>query len=303
MKIAIFGTLMISLFLASSMQVEAKNGFYPTNFNRSELGTLLAAEAPVQSKLVYYGGPVISHVKAYAVFWGPNVNANVKSNIGEFYSTVTNSSYLDWLDEYNTTINAQDGRAGTQQHIGRGTFAGAITITPANTATTIDDVDIQAEIQHQIDSGKLPKPDEDTLYMTYFPPGITITAAGMKSCSEFCAYHGFKGAPDTAHFYYGVMPDLGGACVFGCGFANPFNVMTAISSHELMEAITDPFPTPGSTPAYPQAWNTTDGSEVGDLCAGSNNTLAAAKSGKTFTVQSEWDNNANACTTASWQAP
>ena len=70
------------------------------------------------------------------------------------------------------------------------------------------------------------------------------------------------------NIFYGVMPDLGGACSFGCGFhMNQFDSASIISAHEMIEAVTDPFPTPGSNPAYPQAWNTTDGSEIGDVCA------------------------------------
>jgi len=163
-------------------------------------------------------------------------------------------------------------------------------------------VDIQAELQKQIDAGVLPKPDDNTLFMTYFPPGMTITASGMASCEAFCAYHGFKGAPDTAHFFYGVMPDLGGACSLGCAAApTPFDSMTTISSHEFTEAIDDPFPTPGSNPAYPQAWNTVDGSEIGDLCTSTNNNLIVP--GGKFIVQSEFDNSKGACTTSAWKSP
>ena len=293
-------TMILSLLcLLATHVAEAKNGFYPVRFSQ-----ILESAAPqhnnATSKLVYFGGPVIGNVKIVVVFWGSKVDAPTQSGIGDFYTAVTKSSYMDWLKEYNTDIKAVDGRDGTNQQIGRGSYAGAITIQPKVTSGTIDDAAIQDELQAQIDSGKLPKPDGNTLYMTYFPPGLKITAFGAASCSEFCAYHGFKGDPKSDHFYYGVMPDLGGACSFGCGFAAHMTNVTAISSHEFIEAITDPFPTPGTTPAYPQAWNTTDGSEAGDLCAGTNNSLKAGS--KTFAVQSEWDNSANGCTKQTWSA-
>ena len=261
----------------------------------------MVAPAPAGG-LLYYGGPVLSQVKVYAVFWGNQVDQETQSQIGGFFSTVSNSSYLDWIEEYNTLITAVDGRKGTQQHLNRGSYAGAITINPSNVSTNLSDTDVQNELQKQITAGVLPKPDENTLYMTYFPPGVSISAFGATSCVEFCAYHSFKGDVTTDHFFYGVMPDIGGACASGCGFGGTsFDSLTAISSHEFMESITDPFPTPGNTPAYPQAWNTSDGSEIGDLCAGTNNTLTAAN--KTYTVQSEFDNKTGACTTTPWTSP
>ena len=69
--------------------------------------------------------------------------------------------------------------------------------------------------------------------------------------------------------------------------------MTEVTSHELIEAITDPFPTPGATPAYPQAWNTTDGNEIGDLCAGNDTQLSTAAGN--FVLQQEFDNSINGC--------
>jgi hypothetical protein len=244
----------------------------------------------------------VSNAKIYVVHWGPNVVADIKNGIGEFYSAVASSNMMDWLDQYQTTGKSLDGRDGTNQHIGKGQYLGAVTITPSLTSNRIDDTDIQAEMQRQIDAGKVPHPDDNTVYMIYFPPGIKITAAGMMSCSQFCAYHGFKGTPTTDHFYYGVMPDLGGACAFGCGFGNHFATASSISAHELLEAITDPFPTPGSSPAYPQAWNDDQGNEIADICAGSNNTLRTG-AGRVFTVQSEFDNQTGTCTTQSWTSP
>lgn len=293
---------------AVSISAQAKNGFYATHFpwDTSSVNFVMgpqglqAAPAPAPGNLIYYGGPVISNVKAYAVFWGPNVNADVQQKIGGYYKAMSNSSYLDWLDEYSTFGQAVDGRAGTKQHIGRGAFVKSVMITPIDVRTEIDDVDIQAELKKQISAGVLPKPDTNSLFMLYFPPGMTITASGMKSCSAFCAYHGFSGTPETEHFYYGVMPDIGGACSFGCSASStPFDSMTAISAHEFIEAITDPFPTPGSNPAYPQAWNTVDGSEIGDMCATSGNSILAAGA-VNYVVQSEWDNSKNACTVSDW---
>jgi hypothetical protein len=293
-------SVLLTMMTMITVSAQAKNGFYATHFPwDKQFDSILGASASsaASGKLFYYGGPVISKVKGYVVFWGPNVDQETKLKIGDFTANMANSTYLDWLNEYDTNLVAVDGRKGTQQHVSRGSYGGAVTIKPANASMTIDDTDIQAEIQHQIDIGVLVKPDDNTLFMIYFPPGVTITAAGMTSCQDFCAYHGFKGAPDTAHFYFGAMADIkSGMCSIGCGFgSSPFDSLTTISSHEFIEAVTDPFPTPGSNPSYPQAWNTIDGSEIGDVCAKSGNEpLVTPK--LSYVVQSEWDNKANACT-------
>ena len=83
---------------------------------------------------MYYGGPVISSVKVYSVFWGPKVDPTVTAKIGSFFSATVDSTYMDWLKEYDTSIKAVDGRQGTNQTIGRGTYAGEYTITPKNVA-------------------------------------------------------------------------------------------------------------------------------------------------------------------------
>ncbi len=288
--------------LALSSGAQAKNGFYPTRFTEKSHAVTLLQQGPLAAgKLQYYGGPIIPNARVTAVLWGNNVAADIKAGVGDFYQAITKSDMMTWMDQYNTTGKSLDGRDGTNQHIGKGSYTGLITISPAKISGTIDDTEIQAELQKQIDAGVLPKNDENSLYMVYFPPGMRITIEGMSSCSEFCAYHGFKGAPDTDHFAYGVMPDLGGSCSFGCGFGQHFNNVTSISTHEFCEAVTDPFPTPGSNPAYPQAWNDSQGSEVGDLCS-STNTLRTS-GGKSYVVQAEFDNTTGSCTTRNWTSP
>ena len=246
--------------------------------------------------LQYYGGPVISHPKVYAVFWGDNVDAETQSKIGPFFTNMLDSTYMDMLPQYNTNIAAVDGRHGTDQTLNRGTYAGGIKIAPFNTSSSLADADVQHELEAQIAAGKLPAASDDSLYMIYFPSGISISIEGQRSCSAFCAYHeGFKSAKTGASIYYGVMP----VCGFGCGVAgSTFDSMSVVSSHECMEAVTDPFPTPGDKPAYPQAWNDAGGQEIGDLCASGNSTVTGH--GLTSAVQWEYDNSISGCNQGPW---
>jgi hypothetical protein len=260
-------------------------------------------------KFQYYGGPVIGHARVMTVFWGSKVNASIQSAMPVFYQGVVNSTYLDWLNQYDTNVNAVDGRAGTNQTVGRGSYGGTFTIRPSHgTAALVTDDQIQAELEDQIVAGNLPAATADTLYMIHFPAGLKITMSDgnggtAASCQQYCAYHfGFASSKLKANVYYGVMPDLSSfACSMGCGMGLGLVDRTTVSSsHELIEAITDAFPTPGNTPGYPQAWNTVDGSEIGDVCQGSNGKLQIGA--KVFTVQQEFDNLKGSCTTGDYQS-
>jgi hypothetical protein len=251
--------------------------------------------AQAAGNLQYYGGPVISSAKVYAVFWTDKVAAETKSQIGPFYENILDSNYIDWLSEYDTTLQAVNGRPGTNQHIGRGRFMGSITIAPANASKKLTDEMLQTELDAQMAAGKLPPADDDSLYMLYFPAGYSITIEGSGSCSSFCGYHeGFKSARTGSSVFYGVLP----ACGFGCGGSSAFDAIALVSSHECLEAITDPFPTPGTNPAYPQAWNTAGGDEIADLCQEGGSTVTGH--GIVSKVSWEWDNASKSCAKGPW---
>jgi hypothetical protein len=285
---------LVALVLVASTASAAPHGIYWAQGARPVV--LNADKTSSGGGLQYYGGPVISHPKVYAVFWGDNIDSETQSKIGPFFTNMLDSTYMDFIKEYNTNITAVDGRQGTNQTLNRGTYAGSITISPVNTSSSLSDADVQHELDGQIASGKLPAPSDDSLYMIYFPSGVSISIEGSQSCSSFCAYHeGFKSAKTGASIYYGVMP----VCGFGCGVAgSTFDSMSVVSSHECMEAITDPFPTPGDKPAYPQAWNDAGGQEIGDLCQQGNSTVTGH--GITSAVQWEYDNSIQGCNQGPW---
>jgi hypothetical protein len=263
--------LAVLLTVSSAAHAADLNQHYkmmPTIQQKALMQSLDLPKVGSTSSVLYYGGPVISNVKVIAVMWGSNVDSTTQKQIGDFFATTVNSTYVD-------------GREGTDQSIGRGTFSGVVTITPSNTSKSLQDTDIQNEIDAQINAGHLAKPDANTLYMVYFPSGVSITLDGSKSCEAFCAYHMNYQSKSNGQVLYGVMPDLGGAS------------LTAVSSHELMEAISDPIPTPGSNPAYPQAWNTSDGQEIGDLCTSTDTTVTSGKT--TYKLQQIFDNKINGC--------
>ncbi|PWU19724.1 MAG: hypothetical protein C5B49_05290 [Bdellovibrio sp.] len=276
----------------ASQLASAGRGIYPTKWQMMTRPMSVKAD---DTKLLYYGGSVIGNARVFTVFWGNTVDSDLQKNIGPFYAAVVASPVMDWLNQYNTSVTAVDGRQGTNQTIGRGSYGGEFVIQPTNTATALDDKDIHVELEAQINKHVLPTPDANTLFMIHFPSNISITIDNMKSCAQFCAYHFSYQSTTYGPVYYGVMPDFKtGPCSFACGFSNnAFDITTAVSTHELAEAVTDPIPTPGDKPAYPQAWNTSNGQEIGDLCTYGNITLQTPD--RTYALSALWDNSTGTC--------
>jgi hypothetical protein len=233
---------------------------------------------PSGAHLVDYGGPVLSHVKVFVIAWGAGPAVPL-SSLSDFYAAVTDSSYFAWLREYDTPTQA----------IGTGTWRGAYRDTSAPTATSLGDPDIQNELSRLIDTGKVPAPDADSLYMIYFPPGVSIDAYGSFSCQQFCAYHDAY-VHGGKNVYYGVMPDLGsGGCQSVCGTGTLLQNTTLVSSHELVESVTDPAVFARSY-GYPLAWYDQQNGEIGDICAWHGYASVAG-----YRVQLEWSNEHGAC--------
>ena len=288
---AILTTMAVSLGLSLPAVAAPDGAAY--HIYRPDFHPAPATTPPPSATMLYFGGPVIAKVKVVAVLWGAKVPKTVSAGLKGYFKAIVNSTYIDQLSQYSTVgIIGVNGKPGTNQTITRGSFTGKFVITPANTSKNLTDADVQSELEAQISAGHLPAADLNTLYMIYFPSGVSITLDGMKSCVTFGAYHeAVSSAVTPNNIFYGVMPDCGGG----------FSTATIVSSHEFAEAVTDPIPTPGSNPAYPQAWNDANGNEIGDLCEGRNSTLTAA--GQTYTVQEIFTNSTNACATGKFTSP
>lgn len=273
-------------FLLTSLTAQAKNKFFTAN---ALLTPKLNVQPKATTKLLYFGGPVISEVKVVPVYWSSRVKPAIQNAMDDFYTSYVNSKHMDWLTEYNTNLTAVDGRAGTNQTIHRGTSIAPILMTPNLTAKQVTDEQVQNEIEKQIDSGVLPKPDSNTLYMIHFPQDMQITIEGMQSCFSFGGYHNGAKNAKYGDLFYSVLPD----CAFALDDAASLSSTTFVAAHELIEAVTDAYPTPGSSPAYPQAWNANDGSEIADLCQNGGSTLVGAKA--SYNISLEWSNSRGLC--------
>jgi FG-GAP-like repeat len=248
------------------------------------------AAGATQPHVNYYGGHMLSHVKVIQVLYGsgtyePEVVRTTAPSTASFYQTATSSFYFDWLSEYN---------AGGQA-IGRGSFQEQIIITPApnNDQSTIDDTNIQAELIAQEAAHKLPAPDGNTLLAVYFPAGKTITDQGVASGTTFCGYHGTT--TSGPEMFYSVLPDFStGGMATNCGTGSEFQNVTVVSSHELVEATTDPEIGLAATLGPPVAWYDPTNGEVGDICLGYAGGIVFPD-GRQYRVQAQWSNRQNAC--------
>jgi hypothetical protein len=221
------------------------------------------------AKLVYMGGPLIPNVQIFTIFWGKLWGSNASSkqmmtNLNQFFTAIVLSPLLDQLAEYS--------RPG--QAIGHGSFLGTKLININAPSGSITDSAIQSQLKKWIKAKTVPPPGKNTLYFIYLDPGVISIMGGGKSCQNYCGYHN-----NTGKVYYAVMPYP--SCSGCLGGLQAFDALTATSSHEMCEAITDPVPGKG--------WYDNINGEIGDICAWNFKKVAG------YTVQLEWSNQQNKC--------
>lgn len=228
------------------------------------------ARAPATTpNLTYRGGPVLSEVQVFALYWGDawqqDPLAAMVPQLNSFFDFVLTSPLIDQLAEYSVPGMA----------ISHGSRTGSLVLTtppPPN----LSDGDIQNLIQQELQSDPaVPQPTSGSLYFVFLPPGVTVGLDSGASCSDFCGYH----SDVSGQVFYAVMPypDCSG-CEGGLAL---MDALTATTSHELCEAITDPVPG--------QGWYDDANGEIGDICAWQTKRLGD------YVVQQEWSNKAGSC--------
>jgi hypothetical protein len=236
--------------------------------------------------LDYYGGRVIGHVELDVIVWGSwsygtGVPLAGKRSISSFLGGIANSKYLDWLNEYDTPT----------QHIGRGTLGGVYTIHPprASDGARVTSAQIASVLRSLIGSGRIPKPTTSRMYVIFFRSGQQISTPFGNSATDFCAYHDTMSYASTTAYFAIVPYELRNR---GCQPASaPFDNVTTIVSHELVEGITDP-----GVGLNRVAWYDRNNGEIGDICAGTSSPAAVTGGdGVRYVVQREWSNRSKSC--------
>ena len=207
-------------------------------------------------KVVSFGGPVLATPRIVPVLFSSDAAAT-RQGITDFIQALETSSY--W-----TSIAAEYG-------VGAPTMATPV-VLDETIPSQISDDDIQFWLSDKLNTNDpaFPQPDGNSIYAIFYVDGITITEGGDQSCQSFGGYH-YNVQLDAAHanqlVAYAVMPRCGNFAGLG-----GLDALSAVASHEYIEASTDPYP--ASDPAFAQtdnaslAWTfTLGGGEVGDMCA------------------------------------
>ena len=160
--------------------------------------------------------------------------------------------------------------------------ADGITAAPVHLSeappVSISDTEIQSWIKKRISDNTLSEPTPNTIYSIFYTSGTDVTAGFGKGCFSFGAYHSY-------FLYQGVW--VGYAVMPRCG---DLVALTQVTSHELIEAVTDP--APGGYQDVGDrnvAWSLLGGSEVGDMCEHTSNANYQPED-YPFPLQRAWSN-------------
>jgi hypothetical protein len=183
------------------------------------------------------GGPVLATPKVQPIFYTGDDSA--QATLEDMLTQMSTSSY--W-----TAISTEYG-------------VGALTVLPTIVSTDTPpatDDDLSAWVDAQF-----PAADPNTIYTVFLPEGVTLTQGNSASCTSFAGYH----SETNNGAVYALVPRCHSSV-----FTGPLDVVTFATSHELLEASTDPHPF--TDPAYTEideehsAWGRTPGAELGDMC-------------------------------------
>jgi hypothetical protein len=229
----------------------------------------------------YFGGAVLTAPKVVPVYFG-NDQTTFTDQITTFLGKLASTTATYWLP------------AIKDYSIGALTIATPIQLSESPGASPLADSTIQAWLTQKLTSNDpaWPAPDANTVYALFYPTGTSITLGqgGGTSCSSFGGYHSnIKiGNNDVA---YAVLP----RCAKFAGMSG-IDAVTGPTSHELLEAATDPYPQDQANTAYGQVDNNhliwefvLGGGEVGDMCA-QDPTSFYKPSDIGYTVQRSWSN-------------
>jgi hypothetical protein len=223
-------------------------------------------ESRVLLTVTYNGGDIITNVNAQAVFIGSQWASNSalvsqQTQVNSFLSTIVDSSYMNMLTN-----------AGYGVGLGTSTKGAVDNVTLGG---TISDAQIQADIQAMIKAGTVAAPSPNQLYVVYVQPGVNITLGSDSSSTDFLGYHGaFSGTNASGQqvdIHYAVIsyPGSPNFTAASQGFSSNLNEMTAVTSHELAESVTDPNVNYKTLGWYDATFN----GEIGDLAEGNYATL------------------------------
>jgi hypothetical protein len=201
--------------------------------SRPDVEALEDRQVPTVS---FFGGNLLSHVQAQAVFLGQEfsstpANAEI-APVNAFLGDITSGPFMQAL-----------ARAGF--NVGPGSaVAGAVDNTALTAGSTISDAFIQSRLQADVSRGLLQPPSANSLYIVYVEPDVAVNlGAGQGTTQQgILGYHTAFTAAGGAPIRYAVVVSPGGAAGNSVlpEAVTALDQLTAVTSHELAEAVTDP---------------------------------------------------------------
>jgi hypothetical protein len=228
------------------------------------------ATHPSQPSVSNSGGTVLTAPLVVPVFF-PN-DTTYQQQLETFLTALASAQQPYW-----NTISHEYG-------------VGALTIAPSVIATETPpttDADLQTLVSsHAGGTGGWPAATPNTIYAVFLPDGVTLTMGGGTSCVDFGGYHA-EVSTSAGSVVYAAMP----RCTMSTKFPG-LQYITIATSHELLEASTDPHPF--NSPAFNYVddedtiINLMPGAELGDMCEVQR--AAYQPLVGTFMVQRTWSN-------------
>jgi hypothetical protein len=276
----------------SDSAVDAPGDAPPDAVDNGAPSTNYPAPHPALPQLVNNAnGKVLTSPTVYLVFYPGYTPASVTA-LQDFAQKMVASSF------WSTTTH--------EYGVGALAYGGTITLTGQTPPVNIASTDIQTWVAGQIQQGTFGTPDPQAIYTLVYPQGTTITQPNPvstllqspQSCVDFGGYHDNTTATadggTAGSFAYAVIPTC----------TTSVDDLTAVISHEWVEASTDPFLTSGGTftlsggpnAAFYSAdkdhlvWDLLGGGEAGDLCEPESPAVYITPSDIGYTVQRTWSN-------------
>ncbi|HLJ94497.1 MAG TPA: DUF4214 domain-containing protein [Gemmataceae bacterium] len=214
--------------------------------------------------VTYHAGPLLQNVQVepifYGAYWNSDVGQQQSADLDSFLGYLTNSSYMDMLNEYGV---------GRGQLVANGIVAGA-----DSSASKVNDTALQQTIEDSIGTGILQPANPNRLYIVFTAPNVDVVQGSQDSVNNFFGYHNYFSTPAGEQIYYAVIAHpIGNGTFYSL---DNFQTLTKTTSHELAEAVTDP--------GVGGWYDGRTGNEIGDIADGPRD--VGLLNG--FVVQAEW---------------
>ncbi len=244
--------------------------------------------------LVNHGGLLQVNPTIYLIFWGPDWNATTGTATAKqlvaaeasMIKSLNGTQYAAILQQYLGANNAKITLGGTWQD-------------QAALPATVDRAAVATEVANAISNNPGWATGNNSQFMVFTQSGANIPSFfNTEQKPDVCAYHdhAMSSVPGQGQLIFDLEPWVSDQafqqlnCLAYAPGNNFIDAETALSTHEIAEAATDPIWDTG------QGWTTNDAKlyEIGDLC----NYAAVNAPPVVGKVQLQWDNATSTCTSA-----